>query len=301
MAAEGTRRFHGPRSRRHQGHPSRVARPYGRPAAELLAHARRPRRCTGEQWTALRRRGPRPRYWQSGLPPSIHTPLRVPAVATARLHSPAGPERRPSCVQRLPRRSTDGYTSPMPTSHVPAIRRTKRTVPASRAHPIRTPHGRRLWWGQTHRNPKHSIPSIVDYAAAVAAVRSSAHDPDAAWWLAETRERLAAATSGVRSWRHADNATREAFLHGLPPRPWTSPPVNPHPDPLVTAYAELLLDYDACVHAAHTTSGYLRRRNLPSNGADHLSREIRIAIANIPRSAMAVAKRLRPGLSEASQ
>ena len=56
----------------------------------------------------------------------------------------------------------------MPTSHVPAIRRTKRTVPASRAHPIRTPHGRRLWWGQTHRNPKHSIPSIVDYAAAVA-------------------------------------------------------------------------------------------------------------------------------------
>ena len=66
-------------------------------------------------------------------------------------------------------------------------------------------------------------------------------------------------------------------------------------------YAELLLDYDACVHAAHATSGYLRRRNLPSNGADHLSREIRIAIANIPRSAMAVAKRLRPGPSEASQ
>ena len=169
-------------------------------------------------------------------------------------------------------------------------------------HPIRTPEAQQLWWGNTdRREAKRAIPSIVDYAAAIAAIRAHALDPDAAWWLAETRERLDAALSGVRSWRHADNAMRDAFLHGLPPRPWTSPPLNPHPDPLVTAYAELLLDYDACVHAAHATSGYLRRRHLPSNGARHLSREIRIAIANIPRSDVAVAKRLgdphRPAVS----
>ena len=173
---------------------------------------------------------------------------------------------------------------------------------APRRHPIRTPEAQRLWWGHTDdRNRKHSIPSIVDYATAIAAVRTHSDDPDAAWWLAETRERLGAALSGVRSWRHADNAMRDAFLRGLPARPWTSPRLNPHPDPLVTAYAELLLDYDACVHAAYATSTYLNRSDLPSNGARHLSREIRIAIANIPRSAVAVAKRLggvlQPALS----
>ena len=164
---------------------------------------------------------------------------------------------------------------------------------APRRHPIRTPEAQRLWWGHAgDRDRKHSIPSIVEYATAIAAIRASAHDPDAAWWLAETRERLGAALSGVRSWRHADNAMRDAFLRGLPPRPWTSPRLNPHPDPLVTDYAELLLDYDACVRAAHATSTYLHRHDLPSNGARHLSREIRIAIANIPRSAMAVVRRL---------
>ena len=132
----------------------------------------------------------------------------------------------------------------------------------------------------------------MDYASAIATIRAHAANPDAAWWLAETGERLGAALSGVRSWRHADNAMRDAFLRGLPPRPWTSPRLNPHPDPLVTAYAELLLDYDACVNAAFATSTYLDRQTLPSNGARHLSREIRIAIANIPRSAVAVAKRL---------
>lgn len=65
------------------------------------------------------------------------------------------------------------------------------------------------------------------------------------------RERLGAAASGVRSWRHADNATRDAFLRGLSPPAWTSPPLNPHPDPLANACAELLLDQNACVHAAH--------------------------------------------------
>ena len=131
-------------------------------------------------------------------------------------------------------------------------------------------------------------------------IRRQRRRPDAAWWLAETRERLGAAVSGVRSWRHADNAMRDAFLRGLPPRPWTSPRLNPHPDPLVTAYAELLLDYDACVRAAYATSTYLHRRDLPSNGARHLSREIRIAIANIPRSAVAVANRLGSPSPEAS-
>ena len=161
-------------------------------------------------------------------------------------------------------------------------------------HPIRTPEAQRLWWGYSSvREPGHSIPSIVDYAAAIAGIRARADDPDAAWWLEETGERLAAALSGVRSWRHADNANRDAFLHGLPPRPWTSPALNPHPEPLVNAYAALLLDYDACVHAAHATLGYLRRQALPSNGAHDLSREIRFAIANIPRSAVAVARRLR--------
>ena len=171
--------------------------------------------------------------------------------------------------------------------------RFRRPPHVPRRHPIRTPEGQRLWWGySSDSNRKHSIPSIVDYATAIAAIRAHADNPDAAWWLAETRERLGAALSGVRSWRHADNAMRDAFLRGLAPRPWTSPRVNPHPDPLVTAYAELLLDYDACVGAAHATSTYLSRRDLPSNGARHLSREIRIAIANIPRSAVAVAKRL---------
>ena len=176
-----------------------------------------------------------------------------------------------------------------------APRRPKPSRPpdALRRHPIRTPEAQSLWWGFSGNGDRnHSIPSIVDYATAIAAIRAHTADPDAAWWLAETRERLGAALSGVRSWRHADNAMRDAFLRGLPPRPWTSPPLNPHPDPLVTAYAELLLDYDACVRAAHATSTYLRRRDLPSNGARHLSREIRTAIANIPRSAVAVAKRL---------
>ena len=172
--------------------------------------------------------------------------------------------------------------------------RPSRPLDAPRRHPIRTPEAQRLWWGHSgNGDRKHSIPSIVEYATAIAAIRANAHDPDAAWWLAETNERLGAALSGVRSWRHADNAMRDAFLRGLPPRPWTSPRLNAHPDPLVTAYAELLLDYDACVHAAYATSTYLHRRELPSNGARHLSREIRIAIANIPRSAVAVAKRLR--------
>ena len=183
----------------------------------------------------------------------------------------------------------------MPHARPTAPRRPRPCRPpdATRRHPIRTPEAQRLWWGHAaDRDPKHSIPSIVEYATAIAAIRASAHDPDAAWWLAETRERLGAALSGVRSWRHADNAMRDAFLRALPPRPWTSPRLNPHPDPLVTAYAELLLDYDACVHAAHATATYLSRRDLPSNGARHLSREIRIAIANIPRSAVTVAKRL---------
>ena len=171
--------------------------------------------------------------------------------------------------------------------------RSSRPPNAPRRHPIRSPEAQRLWWGHSgDRDRKHSIPSIVDYATAIATVRAHADDPDAAWWLAETRERLGAALSGVRSWRHADNAMRDAFLRGLPPRPWTSPPLNPHPDPLVTAYAELLLDYDACVRAAYATSTYLSRCELPSNGAQHLSREICIAIANIPRSAVAVANRL---------
>ena len=185
-----------------------------------------------------------------------------------------------------------------------ATRRPKPCRPpdAPRRHPIRTPDAQRLWWGHSgNSDRKHSIPSIVDYAIAIAAIRAHAADPDAAWWLAETHERLGAALSGVRSWRHADNAMRDAFLRGLPPRPWTSPRLNPHPDPLVTAYAELLLDYDACVHAAHATSTYLHRRGLPSNGARHLSRHIRVAIANIPRSAVAVARRLgtpgRPAVS----
>ena len=161
-------------------------------------------------------------------------------------------------------------------------------------HPIRTPEAQQLWWGfSTDQHRKHSIHSIVDYASAIATIRAHDDDRDAAWWLAETGERLGAALSGVRSWRHADNAMRDAFLRGLPPRPWTSPRLNPHPDPLVTAYAKLLLDYDACVHAAHATATYLSRRDLPSNGARHLSREIRIAIANIPRSAVATARRLR--------
>ena len=175
----------------------------------------------------------------------------------------------------------------------PSVRR-PRPYRTSPHHPIRTPEAQRLWWGYASKTKaEHSIPSIVDYAAAIAVIRARAVDPDAAWWLAETGERLGAALSGVRSWRHADNATRDAFLHGLPPRPWNSPPLNPHPDTLITTYAQLLLDYDACVQAAHATSGYLRRRHLPSNGSRHLSREIRIAIANIPRSAVAVAKRLR--------
>ncbi len=180
-----------------------------------------------------------------------------------------------------------------PRSTAPRRPKSCRPPDAPRRHPIRTPEAQRLWWGHAgNRDRKHSIPSIVEYATAIAAIRANAHDPDAAWWLAETRERLGAALSGVRSWRHADNAMRDAFLRGLPPRPWTSPRLNPHPDPLVTAYAELLLDYDACVHAAHATATFLSRRNLPSNGARHLSREIRSAIANIPRSAVAVAKRL---------
>ena len=183
----------------------------------------------------------------------------------------------------------------MPRTKSTAPRRPKPCRPpdAPRRHPIRSPEAQRLWWGHSGSgDPKRSTPSIVDYAAAIATIRAHGDDPDSAWWLAETRERLGAALSGVRSWRHADNAMRDAFLRGLPPRPWTSPRLNPHPDPLVTAYAELLLDYDACVHAANATSTYLHRRDLPSNGARHLSREIRIAIANIPRSAMAVAKRL---------
>ncbi len=183
----------------------------------------------------------------------------------------------------------------MPHARSTAPRRPKPSRPpdAPRRHPIRTPEAQRLWWGHlSGRDSKHSIPSIVDYATAIAAIRAHADDADAAWWLDETRERLDAALSGVRSWRHADNAMRDAFLRGLPPRPWTSPRLNPHPDPLVTAYAELLLDYDACVRAAHTTETYLSRRDLPSNGTRHLSREIRIAIANIPRSASAVARRL---------
>ena len=180
-----------------------------------------------------------------------------------------------------------------PRSTAPRRPKPCRPPDAPRRHPIRTPEAQRLWWGHaSDRDRKHSIPSIVEYATAIAAIRASAHDPDAAWWLAETRERLGAALSGVRSWRHADNAMRDAFLRGLPPRPWTSPHLNPHPDPLVTAYAEVLLDYDACVRAAHATATYLSRRDLPSNGARHLSREIRIAIANIPRSAVAVARRL---------
>ena len=181
----------------------------------------------------------------------------------------------------------------MPHTRSTPRRRPKPSRPPDtpRRHPIRTPEAQRLWWGHCS-DSNRSIPSIVDYATAIAAIRAHADDPDAAWWLDETRERLGAALSGVRSWRHADNAMRDAFLRGLPPRPWTSPRINPHPDPLVTAYAELLLDYDACVRAAHSTSTYLIRRDLPSNGARHLSRDIRIAIANIPRSAVAVARRL---------
>ncbi|MCY4029626.1 MAG: hypothetical protein OXH75_25340 [Acidobacteria bacterium] len=189
-----------------------------------------------------------------------------------------------------------------PSSTAPRRPNASRPPDAPRRHPIRSPEAQQLWWGHSgDRSRKHSIPSIVDYATAIATVRAHADDPDAAWWLAETRERLGAALSGVRSWRHADNAMRDAFLRGLPPRPWTSPRLNPHSDPLVTAYAELLLDYDACVRAAFATSTYLNRRDLPSNGARHLSREIRIAIANIPRSAVAVANRLggaqQPALS----
>ena len=192
----------------------------------------------------------------------------------------------------------------MPHARPTAPRRPRPSRPpeAPPRHPIRTPEGQRLWWGHSGNGDRnHSIPSIVDYATAIAAIRTHAADPDAAWWLAETNERLGAALSGVRSWRHADNAMRDAFLRGLPPRPWTSPRLNPHPDPLVTAYADLLLDYDACVHAAYATSSYLHGCTLPSNGARHLSREIRIAIANIPRSAVAVAKRLgRPEQSDVS-
>ena len=187
-------------------------------------------------------------------------------------------------------------------STAPRRPRSCRPPNAPRRHPIRSPEAQRLWWGHaSDRNRKHSIPSIVDYATAIATIRAHATDPDAAWWLAQTRERLGAALSGVRSWRHADNAMRDAFLRGLPPRPWTSPRLNPHPDPLITAYAELLLDYDACVNAAYATSTHLARHDLPSNGARHLSREISIAIANVPRSAVAVAKRLgasqQPALS----
>ena len=191
----------------------------------------------------------------------------------------------------------------MPHPRSTGYRRHKPARPphAPTRHPIRTPEGQRLWWGHSSgRNRKPSIPSIVDYATAIATIRTHADDPDAAWWLDETRERLDAALSGVRSWRHADNAMRDAFLRGLLPRPWTSPRLNPHPDPLVTAYAELLLDYDACVRASHATETYLGRRDLPSNGARHLSREIRIAIANIPRSAVTVARRLAPDRTAAS-
>ena len=166
---------------------------------------------------------------------------------------------------------------------------------AGRAPPPSDPQPRaqRLWWGHSgNGDGKRAIPSIVDYASAIAAIRAHTDNADANWWLAETALRLDAALSGVRSWRHADNAMRDAFLRGLPPPVWTSPRLNPHPDPLVTAYAELLLDYDACVNAAYATSTYLRRHNRPSNGARHLSRDIRIAIANVPRSAAAVARRL---------
>ena len=182
---------------------------------------------------------------------------------------------------------------PHPRSTAPPRAKPRRPPDPPRRHPIRTAEAQRLWWGySSDNNRKHSIPSIVDYATAIATIRTHADNPDAAWWLDETSQRLGAALSGVRSWRHADNAMRDAFLRGLPPRPWTSPRLIPHPDPLVTAYAELLLDYDACVRAAHATAGYLSRRDLPSNGARHLSRDIRTAIANIPRSAVAVARRL---------
>ena len=78
----------------------------------------------------------------------------------------------------------------MPTSHVPTFRRSRSAPPTHDGHPIRTPDGQRLRWGQTRPNPKHSIPSIVDYAAAILAIRTHTDDPDAAWWLTETRSAL---------------------------------------------------------------------------------------------------------------
>ena len=81
-----------------------------------------------------------------------------------------------------------------------------------RRHPIRSPEAQRLWWGHSgNGDGKRAIPSIVDYASVIAAIRAHTDNADANWWLAETALRLDAALSGARSWRHADNAMRDAF------------------------------------------------------------------------------------------
>ena len=186
--------------------------------------------------------------------------------------------------------------SSMPHATSTARRRPKPSRPpnATRRHPIRAPEAQRLWWGHASgRDRKHSIPSIVDYATAIATIRTHADNPDAAWWLDETRERLGAALSSVRSWRHADNAMRDAFLRGLPAAPLDlAPPESPSPtrsSPPMPSYFWTTKPASAPRTPPTRTCA---AATFPRTARGTCPGRSRIAIANIPRSAVAVAGRL---------